>query len=152
MLLGGICQAQVTMDFEIALKSSEVIRSIKFQNDITLGINRQLFDLLKYKITKLEKKVSRLEKEAQDSIILNDDLVIPPHWTLGKEPDYITLQDLLDYQKECYNDSILVDAYIERVDNGTLAYITRKVPSHYIHTEPTFEGFIEFMKKKYKVK
>jgi hypothetical protein len=69
----------------------------------------------------------------------------------------ITLQDLLDYQKECYDDSTHVgtilylgqDSIIDGQIVGTI-YNTREEYDH-LHY-PTFESFIEFMKKKYKVK
>lgn len=46
----------------------------------------------------------------------------------------ITFEDLLDYQKECYNDSTAY--YGNGIDNKV-----------WIHREPTFADFIEWIKK-----
>jgi len=65
----------------------------------------------------------------------------------------ISLQDFFDYEQECYNDSIPEDwEWVELVsisDNGGINfYKVKKTP--YKHTEPTFEGFIAYLRKWYK--
>jgi hypothetical protein len=95
------------------------------------------------------KQYAMMMKQPQININLQDEQT--QHRTA-----VITLQDLLDYQAECYRDStqqcylpliglvdcedcVLVDKpeYIEKTNV-------------YTHTTPTFEGFIEFMKRRYK--
>lgn len=74
----------------------------------------------------------------------------------------ITLQDLIDYQKECYNDSSLEhthfynrwydDCYTQRGNlmDGYHYVLSCKDSTHFewIHKQPTFEGFIEYLKNK----
>jgi hypothetical protein len=75
----------------------------------------------------------------------------------------IQVKDLTDYQKECYDDSTLVA--FETISNWKLdSLLTVKygIPCYaavdslkgiYSHRQNvTFEGFIEYMKRKYKVK
>ena len=81
-------------------------------------------------------------------------------------PKFITLQDLLDYEKECYADSSKIEKqrwvmyskdelkrfHYFTVD--TMYYIWNKDTTisltpryyYYTHREPTFRGFIEFMR------
>lgn len=85
----------------------------------------------------------------------------------------ITLQDLLDYQKECYDDS--TQTSIESFTYQSIMAGYRFIPDKnfwindykklerteeynppdyfvaYVHKIPTFEGFIEYMKRKYKI-
>ena len=67
----------------------------------------------------------------------------------------ITFQDLIDYQKECYNDSTLTGGvFIFEEDllrkDGTVYASSGRWKYYYDHSQPTFEGFIEYMEKKYK--
>lgn len=63
----------------------------------------------------------------------------------------IHLSDLIEYQTECYNDSTLVQAYIPYdcgqpfclVDHPKSTYV-----EYWIHAEPTFEGFIKWIKSR----
>ena len=66
----------------------------------------------------------------------------------------IQVKDLTDYQKECYDDSTYVAERWEEYEEypGDLVYRIKQIPSHYTHKKPTFEGFIEYMKRKYKIK
>ena len=77
-----------------------------------------------------------------------------------KKCDCITLQDLIDYQKECYNDSTLEYEYMIEYWNGVrfdtmYSKTIKRMPECYItqikkwiHKQPTFEGFIEYLKNK----
>ena len=70
----------------------------------------------------------------------------------------INLQMLLDYQTECYNDSTLEhtqwgDFCVTlkgNLANGEKFVLTCEDKSHFTwtHKEPTFQGFIEYMKSK----
>ena len=70
---------------------------------------------------------------------------------ITKEEKYITLQDLLeyysDYELECYNDSTLFKGYIEIIDT-TYNSMWYDYQTFYTHKEPTFKGFIEYLKTK----
>lgn len=115
--------------------------------------------ILKLRIDSLEKRVISLEKKVdeylQDSIIEHSLFQTSKWETNNKTSDLvykpmirgISVQDLFDYQKECYNDSTFVDTYWRQIDNGTMAYVTEEVMAHYIHKEPIFEGFIEYIKQ-----
>lgn len=65
----------------------------------------------------------------------------------------VTLQDFFDYEQECYNDSIPEDwEWVELAsisDNGGITFYEVK-KTHYKHIEPTFEGFIAYLRKWYK--
>jgi hypothetical protein len=65
----------------------------------------------------------------------------------------ITFSTFLEYQTGCYNDSLKGPTIEELPDTGDGIYRTIEylVP-HYLHKEPTFIGFIEYVKKKYKVR
>ena len=62
---------------------------------------------------------------------------------ISMNEDYriIMLNDILDYEKECYNDSV---SYRDLVFENK-QYVVKDI---WIHREPTFKGFIEFLKKK----
>jgi hypothetical protein len=72
-------------------------------------------------------------------------------------PIFITLQDLLDYEKECYNDSTqmirgdTIFANIEFNKPGELDYM-KVIPIYEHNKKPTLEGFIQYMKRKYGIK
>lgn len=70
---------------------------------------------------------------------------IPPTMIRG-----VSVQDLIDYQKECYNDSTYIAERWEEYEEypGDLVYRIKQIPAHYTHKKPTFEGFIEYMKRK----
>lgn len=94
------------------------------------------------------------------------------HWGDGTEFDSITIpliipdafvskQDLFEYSEECYNDSTNThvhglkwnDSCVEQRGNLASGYwfkIVCKLPSHfeYLHRIPTFEGFIEWLRRK----
>ena len=61
--------------------------------------------------------------------------------TINEGSRIITLNDLLEYEKECYNDSV---SYRDLVFENK-KYVVKDI---WIHREPTFKGFIEFIKKK----
>ena len=54
------------------------------------------------------------------------------------------------YEKECYNDSSLHKEYISYVsyNDGKPVGVGEPIRTYYIHREPTFKGFIEFLRKK----
>lgn len=102
---------------------------------------------------------------AKGQIVLN-----PPHdrmvwkeiidstWTYK-----LYVKDLIDYQKECYNDTLHISGWGKSYSYSA-KYILYPANNHFghelvnqkndtiIHRTPTFEGFIEYMKKKYQVK
>jgi len=122
LALGGLANAQM-VNLEDALKTSETILSIRLQENAILELNRQIFELLKNKLNEQN----------------------------------LLFQDLLDYQKKCYNDST-------EMQRGDTLYVNIEFnkpgePDYMIVTplyehkkKPTFEGFIEYMKKKYNIK
>ena len=63
--------------------------------------------------------------------------------------NFIFLEHLLEYEKECHADSTFLLNPIPCPDNlpGCLVYHATKF---WIHREPTFKGFIEFIKRKLK--
>lgn len=66
----------------------------------------------------------------------------------------VTIDDLLDYKKECYNDSILVkEHFMPEGQSFCLFDYECLNNSHYrmvwIHKTPTFEDFIVWLQKKY---
>jgi hypothetical protein len=81
--------------------------------------------------------------------------------TSYKGEKIITLSDLMEYEEECYNDSTEAaydyykwgnDTTIQSpsIDPGhIMGYIGRK--NIYIHKQPTFAGFIIWLKTKYKI-
>lgn len=63
----------------------------------------------------------------------------------GKDyPKLITLQDLLDYEKECYADSSFEKSFQYWRDDDRIITI----PDRWVHREPTFKGFIEFLRSR----
>lgn len=62
----------------------------------------------------------------------------------------IRMSDLTEYQTECYNDSTLVQAYIPYDCNiiGCMVMHESKYVEYWIHKEPTFEGFINWLKSR----
>lgn len=69
----------------------------------------------------------------------------------------ITFELLLQYEKDCYNDST-VSYYYTMCDNGCWDVPCNKgdkdftgweCPAHWKHKIPTFEGFIKYIKLKY---
>jgi hypothetical protein len=62
-------------------------------------------------------------------------------------------QDLLeyysDYELECYNDSTLFKGYIEIIDT-TYNSMWYDYQTFYTQKEPTFKGFLEYLKKRLK--
>ena len=71
--------------------------------------------------------------------------------TACNKPDYVT--ELLEYEKKCQNDSTYQLVYPELPQNGMYTLAIWIEPSHqWVKTRPTFEGFIEFVKNKYKQK
>jgi hypothetical protein len=87
--------------------------------------------------------------------------------SLSPQPDYITLEDLLTYKAECWNDStkqekvrwrlflgasnedsmwVSCDDIISPLENGWKRIIT----TTYTHREPTFTGFIDWIERRRK--
>jgi hypothetical protein len=68
--------------------------------------------------------------------------------------DRIILQDLIDYQEYCYNDSTVSWEYqFEEIDKGSgVGFTNYNKPKKRVvrHKIPTFNGFIEWMKNKEK--
>lgn len=66
----------------------------------------------------------------------------------------ITTKLIFQYEKECYNDSTLDYIYGNEltVSDGDWSqkYYSRKTP-FYRHKQPTFDGFIAWLHKKYKL-
>ena len=72
----------------------------------------------------------------------------------------ITINDLYEYKLKCYNDSSEVFYYIMCDWDCVKVYcdkeskpnqpLSLQCKSHWIHKEPTFDGFIMFIEKKYK--
>jgi hypothetical protein len=99
----------------------------------------------------------KLFKEADWVFYSNPDTLRPTN-----PPQPITLQDLIDYQEYCYNDSIATGIYAYNYDNAVWdstytelfgwTYVQRNVGSRriYKHYQPTFSGFIEWLKNKEK--
>lgn len=56
---------------------------------------------------------------------------------------------LLNYSNECYKDSSLNDGRYYLIDNhnDTIVVCRTSYKSIYEHKQPTFEGFIEYVKK-----
>ncbi len=69
-----------------------------------------------------------------------------------------------EYQKECYNDSTFVDEVVWFTENGErwsksvtkndsfawwMKHIGRKTDFIYSHREPTFTGFMEYIRKRF---
>ena len=79
---------------------------------------------------------------------------------LEKKVNSITIESLIDYQKECYNDSTLVQTYVMKRskhqssigdNNMEIDYIETPYPYQYEYRhKPTLEGFIEYMKRQMK--
>ena len=84
-------------------------------------------------------------------------------------PEYLAIINLLDfydeYEKECYNDSTaIIFGYFYNWDDkkefkaiyepkgGVLLANLIKTEDGFIHREPTFQGFIKFLRKKCKEK
>jgi len=79
-----------------------------------------------------------------------------------RTPEYY--QDMQEYQKECFNDSVQVVVwkswegmgFVESVwAKGERPFNCESYPTDsilYLHDEPTFMGFIEFLNKKYNKK
>ena len=67
----------------------------------------------------------------------------------------ITVKDMIEYEKQCYNDSTARYYYLV-CDNGCYEVPCNKgdksffgeCPIHWEHKKPTFEGFIIWIKKK----
>lgn len=77
-----------------------------------------------------------------DSLSFSWDYVFVADTVLPEQPEitFITLESLIEYQEECYNDSTFVF-------DKPIRY-QKCIPHHYEHRKPTFEGFIEYMKRK----
>ena len=89
--------------------------------------------------------------------LLSAQKIIGPTWVADyyRNP-VITFDDLIGYQKECHNDSLLIEGAPFRwvLFPSTKSpfgheFIEQKTDT-VIYKAPTFEGFIEYMKKKYK--
>lgn len=70
---------------------------------------------------------------------------------------YISAKDWNDYKIQCYNDSSFISVYDFTLPNsydidtaGFYSALRRK--AYYTHREPTFEGFILYIDKLYKLK
>lgn len=65
----------------------------------------------------------------------------------------INISDLIEYERKCFNDSTLVEAYIP-YDCGQpfclVAHPESKYVEYWIHREPTFTGFITWLKNRMK--
>ncbi len=68
---------------------------------------------------------------------------------------FITTKNLIDYKRACFNDSSIYhvgyisDTTIISEDTNTV-YV--KEIKYYSHKTPTFDGFIEWIENKYKLK
>jgi len=175
LLFAGInCQAQTDDAFKkytdaVTEQFNFVFKELK-QRTLLIGVLSDRSSAQGAKIRMLEDRISELEKKVdehlQDSIIKispvskwetnnkTSDLV---HQSMARG---IAVTELLDYQKECYNDStsIYYDWYnwdgelykrSQSIDPGMLAgYVgSWKI---YEHKDPSFEGFIEYMKRQMK--
>ena len=71
---------------------------------------------------------------------------------------FITINDILDYAEECYNDSTVSyyrilsggrpnDSWRVYCEKDSIDYWGNKCPEIWSHKKPTFEGFIEWLKK-----
>ena len=91
----------------------------------------------------------KLFKEADWVFYSNPDTLRP---TNPQQP--ITLQDLIDYQEYCYNDSTVSWEYqFEEIDKGSgVGFTNYNKPKKRVvrHKMPTFNGFIEWLKNKEK--
>ena len=67
-----------------------------------------------------------------------------PFVTVKTHP-FVTVQDFLDYQTECWNDSTI---WVDGAVYDTLWHY--HFIKHYDHRPPTFEGFINYLRRKYK--
>ena len=56
------------------------------------------------------------------------------------------LEILTQYQTECYNDSTLFEGYVNKITASGIVWQEWEV--FYTHREPTFTGFIEWLKQK----
>lgn len=69
----------------------------------------------------------------------------------------ITVNDLIEYKAACYNDSTEVyyrlicdwDCVKVPCDKGSSNLMGDPCPSHWVRRQPTFEGFIAWIEKKY---
>ena len=71
------------------------------------------------------------------------------------DAELVTINLLLEYDKECYDDSTYVEYYqhhsplTNNDGTGTLAiYITPTLVKVWHHKKPTFEGFLEWLKSR----
>jgi len=81
-------------------------------------------------------------------------------WKMGES---VPLGLFLVYEQECYNDSIFVKSFDNSVlrikaVNGSIDLTQPtwtdavcRIKEEWIHTEPTFKGFITWLKTKYKI-
>ena len=143
LLFAGInCQAQTDDAFKkytdaVTEQFNFVFKELK-QRTLLIGVLSDRSSAQGAKIRMLEDRISELEKKVNS----------------------ITIESLIDYQKECYNDStsIYYDWYnwdgelykrSQSIDPGMLAgYVgSWKI---YEHKGPSLEGFIEYMKRQMK--
>lgn len=88
----------------------------------------------------------KLFKEADWVFYSNPDTLRPTN-----PPKPITLQDLIDYQEYCYNDSMFVKwDTIKTVYGVPYLMVRNESPNKHLHKQPTFNGFIEWLKNKEK--
>lgn len=80
-------------------------------------------------------------------------LLLLPLFSFGQT---VTIEDINDYSKKCYNDSS-IEYYYTVCDNGCMDYpcnpeynsAFQPCNKRTIHRKPTFEGFIAYLRKKY---
>ncbi len=66
-----------------------------------------------------------------------------------KETFYVLHREIMLYDQECYNDSIWVENEMRMTQSGgEYKYMVAGYVSYYKHTEPTFTGFIEYIKNR----
>ena len=81
-------------------------------------------------------------------------LLLLPVFSYGQN---VTIEDINDYSKECYNDSTFkyyytvcdIDCWDVPCNKGEKSWMGQTCPEHIIHRKPTFEGFIAYLRKKY---
>jgi len=72
-------------------------------------------------------------------------MMVHNNMTAWEQP--ITLHQLLDYAEECYNDSMEFGMYGDQ-DTGIGYNPPPKIEYKWIHRQPTFEGFIDWIRSR----
>lgn len=87
------------------------------------------------------------ENPPTSKVIIEGNIIMDFSSKEDKIYNLLTINQLLLYAQECYNDSTLKIIYHapERYLDGYIGGHNEKI---YIHREPTLEGFIEWLKKK----